>query len=246
MSKQYTIVAVTSNKFTIHSSYGDLTSLFIDPISLPPVEFDVRGSTGNNGRYKVSSSIFSGGQTEITIDGTMPSGIVDGYITNTTAYLIESTNASNSFVILPTQSDNSTSIELTGRNLANWGEVLLNNMYHLLENFANPTAPVAPLDGQIWYDTTVSKLKVWDGSVWQTIGSSSAPSTKYTHTQGIAASTWNINHSLGTTDLVYSVYVQVGLDLVPILPNDIAFVDADNITVTFSTSYTGKVVLIAN
>jgi hypothetical protein len=42
-------------------------------------------------------------------------------------------------------------------------------MLHLLENFASGTAPTNPTEGQLWYDTTNSKLMLYDGS-WYSIG----------------------------------------------------------------------------
>lgn len=247
MSKQYNIDSVTSNTITLSSTYGNATSLFNAPIGYPAVEFDVRGSTGNNARYKVVSASFVSGKTEITIVGTLPSPIADGYVTNTTSYIFHGTDWSNAFFLHPTQNNNTnTSLKISGRNNSNWGEDIQQNLLYLLDNFSNTIEPPNKVRGQLWFDKNINKLKVYDGSVWQIIGSSSSLSTKYTHTQSSASTTWNIMHSLGTTDLVYSVYVQVGLDLVSIIPNNISFVDANNITITFSSPLIGKAVFIAN
>lgn len=248
MSKKYNIDLVTSNTVTLNSAYGNVTSLFNAPLGYPDVEFDIRGSTGNNARYKVSSSIFVSGKTEITIVGTLPSLVADGYVTNTTSYVLHGTDWSNAFFLHPTQKNDyvNTSLKFSGRNNSNWGEDIQQNLLYLLDNFSNTTEPPNKVRGQIWFDKNIDKLKVYDGSVWQTIGSSVSTSTKYTHTQASASATWNINHSLGTTDLVYSVYVQVGIDLVPIIPDNMTFVDANNITISFSSAQSGKAVLIAN
>ena len=65
--------------------------------------------------------------------------------------------------------DTSTSLSLIGKNYTNFGEVLNENQLHLLENFANGSAPSNPTEGQLWYDTTNNKLMIYDGS-WYTIG----------------------------------------------------------------------------
>ena len=65
--------------------------------------------------------------------------------------------------------DTSTSLSLIGKNYTNFGEVLNENQLHLLENFASGSAPNNPTEGQLWYDTTNSKLMLYDGS-WYTIG----------------------------------------------------------------------------
>ena len=66
--------------------------------------------------------------------------------------------------------DTSTSINLIGKNYTNFGELLNENLLHLLENFANANAPTNPTEGQLWYDTTNSLLKLYDNGSWYQIG----------------------------------------------------------------------------
>lgn len=49
-----------------------------------------------------------------------------------------------------------TSLSLWGRGTINWGQLEQNNFVHLLENFADNSAPLNPITGQLWYDTGVS------------------------------------------------------------------------------------------
>ena len=67
--------------------------------------------------------------------------------------------------------DTSTSVGLLGKNYTRFGEIFNENILHLLENFANGTAPSNPTEGQLWYDTNVSILKLYDNGVWYQIGS---------------------------------------------------------------------------
>ena len=73
---------------------------------------------------------------------------------------------------------------LVGKNYAGYGEFLNENTVKLLENFANTSAPSSPLAGQLWWDTTGSLLKVYNGSTFKTISASTAsasqPSTNVT------------------------------------------------------------------
>ena len=69
--------------------------------------------------------------------------------------------------------DTSTSIGLIGKNYTRFGEILNENMLHLLENFANASAPSNPTEGQLWYDTANSQLKVYDNGVWSVLLSGS-------------------------------------------------------------------------
>ena len=65
--------------------------------------------------------------------------------------------------------DTSTSLGLIGKNYTRFGEILNEDLLHLLEHFANGTAPTNPTEGQIWYDTTNSILKIYDNGVWSQI-----------------------------------------------------------------------------
>jgi hypothetical protein len=75
--------------------------------------------------------------------------------------------------------DTTTDLRLVGKNYAGYGEVQNENFVHLLENFANTTAPPKALTGQIWYDSNSSnkKLKYYDGSRWKVAGGAEASPT---------------------------------------------------------------------
>lgn len=76
--------------------------------------------------------------------------------------------------------DTTTDLRLVGKNYAGYGEVQNENFVHLLENFANTTAPPKSVTGQIWFDTATKKLKFYDGSRFKVASgaeaSASAPS----------------------------------------------------------------------
>jgi hypothetical protein len=77
-----------------------------------------------------------------------------------------------------TVNSTNTSLTLIGKNYAGYGIFLNENYVKLLENFYNTTAPTAPLPGQLWYDSSNSLLKVYDGSLWKPISSSASGSTQ--------------------------------------------------------------------
>jgi len=54
-----------------------------------------------------------------------------------------------------------TSLILFGKNFANYGTAFNENMVHLMEHFANQTPPLNPIVGQLWFDTTLKEMKVW-------------------------------------------------------------------------------------
>ena len=59
---------------------------------------------------------------------------------------------------------NSADVDLFGKNYPLYGEFLNENFVKLLQNFANATPPSKPLKGELWYDTTLGKLKIYNGA----------------------------------------------------------------------------------
>lgn len=57
-----------------------------------------------------------------------------------------------------------TDLNLIGKNVSGFGEFLNENFIKLAENFANSAAPSSPLTGQMWYDTSEQRLKVFNGT----------------------------------------------------------------------------------
>ena len=72
-----------------------------------------------------------------------------------------------------------TDITLIGKNVTGYGEYINENFVKILENFASTDAPSNPITGQIWFDLSENRLKVYDGNGFRIgsgpIVSSSAP-----------------------------------------------------------------------
>jgi microcystin-dependent protein len=71
-----------------------------------------------------------------------------------------------------TSNSTDTSLVFPGRNFANYGKIVNENFLHLLENFANNTAPINPVEGQLWYNNTdgIDQLQIYDGTQWVSAG----------------------------------------------------------------------------
>jgi hypothetical protein len=61
----------------------------------------------------------------------------------------------------------SSSLTLIGKNVNAYGQYVNENFVGLLENFANIAEPLNPLTGQLWYDTSEQRLKVYSTSLTQ-------------------------------------------------------------------------------
>jgi len=104
----------------------------------------------------------------------------------------ESNNPSKTPIIVQDQSLNTqTSMTFVGQNYSGYAPILASDLLHLLENFANSTAPSNPVEGQIWYDNLNNILRVWDGTTWVEAGSikKAGKSTLIAGTPAIATST---------------------------------------------------------
>ena len=109
-------------------------------------------------------------------DGTLLTDLIDGQIDNS-----------------------STNLVLVGRNYSGYGEYFNENFIKLLESFANTAAPSNPLTGQVWWDVTDQRLKVYDGSAWKASG---GPFVQSSRPQMVAGDLWidNLNNQLYAFD----------------------------------------------
>ena len=77
--------------------------------------------------------------------------------------------------------DNSTDLQLVGRNVAGYGEQQNENFVKLLENFARAdTPPTKPQVGQLWFDKNADKLRpsVFDGVHWRNLSITQVSATE--------------------------------------------------------------------
>lgn len=98
------------------------------------------------------------------------------------SYIINKTDGSILATVADGQIDqNASDITLIGKNYSGFGEALNENFVKLLENFADVAEPPNPIKGQLWFDSSESKLKVFSGTSFVPVSSatiaSSQPST---------------------------------------------------------------------
>ena len=98
------------------------------------------------------------------------------------AYTINNTSGTTLVTLSDGTIDTTTTdLALFGKGYAGFGERLNENVVKLLENFANTSAPANKQKGQLWYDTLNNQIKVWNGSKFKPVGSSTNASTSPTN-----------------------------------------------------------------
>lgn len=55
-----------------------------------------------------------------------------------------------------------TSLAIIGKGAKNYGEMLMENLLHMLEHFASINPPANPIEGQLWFDLNQNALKVFN------------------------------------------------------------------------------------
>lgn len=74
--------------------------------------------------------------------------------------------------------DNTTDLKLIGKNFSGYGEAQNENFLFLLESFAGSTSPSKAISGQVWFDSSVNKLKYYTGTTWKTAGGAEVSSVQ--------------------------------------------------------------------
>lgn len=155
------------------------------------------------------------------------------------SYILRRTDGTTLTTIADGSSDTTTtSLAFPGKNYSPYSEPIADNLVKLLENFSGNSAPNHPLSGQLWYDRSISSVKVFaTGNVWRTIGTT-VSSTEPT-TQGAGEFWFN-----DVTQQLYvknssAVYVLVG----PITPAGFAETDVKAETITDNVGPTSHQIL---
>ena len=126
------------------------------------------------------------------------------------AYTVNKTNSSsspNQYTVQDGVVNTQTDLSFIGKGYAGYGEVIAENFLHLLENFSNTSAPTKPIQGQLWWDSTNSKLQVYNGTSFQTAGGSapyqsSAPSNMAAGDLWIDSGTGQMYYYSGTSSVL--------------------------------------------
>jgi hypothetical protein len=141
------------------------------------------------------------------------------------AYTINYTDGAVFATIADGTINTSSSMILVGKNYAGYGEFLDENFLHLLENSSNTTAPPTPIEGQLWWDSGNSLLKVYNGSTFKTVSAATASSTA--PTSNVQGDLW-----FDTTNQLLKVYTSTGNTFITVGPSVVAGTGAQAVVIS--------------
>ena len=126
------------------------------------------------------------------------------------AYTVNKSNSSaspNQYTVQDGVVNTQTDLSFIGKGYAGYGESIAENFLHLLENFANSSEPTKPITGQLYYDSTNSRLKVFNGSNFVPAGGnvpyqSAAPSALATGDLWVDSDTGQLYFYNGTSSVL--------------------------------------------
>jgi len=94
------------------------------------------------------------------------------------AYTVNKTSGAVLTTIADGTIDTTTDLTLIGKNYSGYGEIINENYVKLLENFSNTNQPSAPTEGQLWWDSSNDLLKVYTGSAFKVVSSSTSSTSE--------------------------------------------------------------------
>jgi microcystin-dependent protein len=157
-------------------------------------------------------------------------------------YIVNFTDNENKtpITVYDNTSNTDTSLTFPGRNVTGYGQTIGQNFLALLENFAGPSEPVNPIEGQLWFNTTTRTLQIFDGVGWKAASdiqkSVVAPSIEQSKVGELWVDT--VNQQLyvfsGTDWILVGPNFSTGLLSGPLVEQ---IIDTDNITRVVLTFY---------
>ncbi len=157
-------------------------------------------------------------------------------------YIVNFTDKDNKLPITVYDNTSSTDTSLTfpGRNVTGYGQIIAENFLAILENFAKDTAPANPVEGQLWYDTSVARLKIWDSTLWKAASSIQTSGVEPPTEESKVGELWvdTVNQQVyvysGSRWILVGPTFSTGLRSGPIVEQ---IIDSDNITRVVLTLY---------
>ena len=157
-------------------------------------------------------------------------------------YIVNFTDKENKtpITVYDTTTNKDTSLDFPGRNQTGYGQLIAENFLALLENFASGSAPINPVEGQLWYNSLEGILQVWDNTQWKAASniqkSTSEPSVESARVGELWVDTTNQQLYVfsGSSWILIGPNFSTGLQSGPVVES---IIDSDNFNRVIVTFY---------
>jgi microcystin-dependent protein len=164
-------------------------------------------------------------------------------------YIINFTDSENKtpITVFDNTSNQDTSLSFPGRNVTGYGQIIAESFLSLLENFAKGTAPINPVEGQLWYDSATGILQIWDNIQWKAASNIQKSSVEPSVEQSRVGELWvdTTNQQLyvfsGSNWILVGPTFSTGLRSGPVVES---IVDSDNANRVILTFYVEDIPVI--
>jgi microcystin-dependent protein len=156
-------------------------------------------------------------------------------------YIVNFTDRENKtpITVYDNTSNADTSLDFPGRNVTGYGQIIAENFLALLENFASGTAPISPVEGQLWYNSVEGILQIWDNTQWKAASniqkSTSEPSVESARVGELWVDTTNQQLYVfsGSSWILVGPNFSTGLQSGPVVESIIDSDNFDRVILTF-------------
>jgi microcystin-dependent protein len=156
-------------------------------------------------------------------------------------YIVNFTDRENKtpITVFDNSKNEDTSLDFPGRNVTGYGQIIAENFLALLENFASGSAPINPVEGQLWYNSVEGILQIWDNTQWKAASniqkSTSEPSVESARVGELWVDTTNQQLYVfsGSSWILVGPNFSTGLQSGPVVESIIDSDNFDRVIVTF-------------
>ena len=156
-------------------------------------------------------------------------------------YIVNFTDRENKtpITVFDNSKNEDTSLDFPGRNVTGYGQIIAENFLALLENFASGSAPINPVEGQLWYNSLEGILQIWDNTQWKAASniqkSTSEPSVESARVGELWVDTTNQQLYVfsGSSWILVGPNFSTGLQSGPVVESIIDSDNFDRVIVTF-------------
>jgi len=238
-----TVAGISSNVTTVAGISSDVTAVAGDATDIGTVATDISNVNSVATNIADVNTVAGNNANITTVAG------VNADVTTVAGISSDVTSVANNNANVTTVAGSIANVNNVGGDIANVNTVASN--LASVNNFGevyriSATAPTTSLDdGDMWFDTTASKLKIWNGSSFDLAGSSiNGTSARFKYTATASQTTFTGADDNGNTLAYDAGYIDVYLNGVHLDPSDYTATDGSTITLNSGATLNDELYIV--